>query len=251
MDSIYAIILAAVAGVSVVTLILVLHILNKTNKNTNSFLKVDFLEDQIKEAHEKLANTISYQFTDLITKIDDLHGKLEAEDAFYARSRYFNMSDEELIKKVRLSVIYNQKASASFIQRMYGIGYVRAATILDMLEKSGVVSSGKGAKPREVLLSRDSLTPDEYNEIKPGTKTGEDDGGDDMYEYAKDIVIRAGKASASLIQRNLGVGYARAARLLDILEENGVIGPGDGAKPREVFIDSDGTVSHDQETEEA
>ena len=37
------------------------------------------------------------------------------------------------------------------------------------------------------------------------------------------------------------VGYARAARLLDILEERGIIGPGDGAKPREVFIKSDGT----------
>jgi S-DNA-T family DNA segregation ATPase FtsK/SpoIIIE len=47
--------------------------------------------------------------------------------------------------------------------------------------------------------------------------------------------MRAGKASASLLQRRLRVGYARAARLLDILEEKNVIGPGDGAKPREVY----------------
>jgi hypothetical protein len=46
----------------------------------------------------------------------------------------------------------------------------------------------------------------------------------------------AGKASASLLQRRLSVGYARAARLLDILEEQGVIGPADGAKPREILI---------------
>ena len=57
-----------------------------------------------------------------------------------------------------------------------------------------------------------------------------------MYKEAKDVVILAGKASASLLQRRLRVGYARAARLLDILEENGVIGPGDGAKPREVYL---------------
>src|SRR3989344_4095410 len=64
----------------------------------------------------------------------------------------------------------------------------------------------------------------------------DEDADDDMYKEAKDVVILAGKASASLLQRRLRVGYARAARLLDILEENGVIGPGDGAKPREVYL---------------
>ena len=59
---------------------------------------------------------------------------------------------------------------------------------------------------------------------------------DDMYGDAKEVVIQAGKASASLLQRRLRVGYARAARLLDLLEENGIIGPGDGAKPRDVYI---------------
>ncbi len=47
--------------------------------------------------------------------------------------------------------------------------------------------------------------------------------------------MRAGKASASLLQRRLRIGYARAARILDILEDNGIIGPGEGAKPREVY----------------
>jgi len=60
--------------------------------------------------------------------------------------------------------------------------------------------------------------------------------GDELLEEAKDIVTRAGKASASLLQRRLRVGYARAARLLDLLEEQGVIGPGDGAKPREILV---------------
>ena len=58
---------------------------------------------------------------------------------------------------------------------------------------------------------------------------------DDLYEAAVEEVRNAGKASASLLQRRLRVGYARAARLLDILEDKGVIGPGDGAKPREVY----------------
>ncbi len=72
-----------------------------------------------------------------------------------------------------------------------------------------------------------------------------DDADDDLYGDAKETVILAGKASASLLQRRLRVGYARAARLLDLLEEKGVIGPGDGAKPREVYIRPDGTVAQE------
>jgi len=59
---------------------------------------------------------------------------------------------------------------------------------------------------------------------------------DELYPEAYKVVVTTGKASASFLQRRLRVGYARAARLLDLLEERGVIGPGDGAKPREVLI---------------
>lgn len=58
---------------------------------------------------------------------------------------------------------------------------------------------------------------------------------DDLYDEARDQVVAAGKASASLLQRRLRIGYARAARLLDILEGEGVIGPADGARPREIL----------------
>ena len=59
---------------------------------------------------------------------------------------------------------------------------------------------------------------------------------DDLYEEAVETVKKAGKASASLLQRRLRIGYARAARMLDIMEERGVIGPADGAKPRDILI---------------
>jgi len=58
---------------------------------------------------------------------------------------------------------------------------------------------------------------------------------DDMYEQAKETVMETGKASTSFLQRKLGVGYSRAARLMDILEQRGVIGPANGAKAREVY----------------
>jgi S-DNA-T family DNA segregation ATPase FtsK/SpoIIIE len=59
---------------------------------------------------------------------------------------------------------------------------------------------------------------------------------DELYDEAKETVIEFQKASTSLIQRTLKVGYGRAARLMDMLEENGVIAKGDGAKPREVLM---------------
>ena len=59
---------------------------------------------------------------------------------------------------------------------------------------------------------------------------------DELYPEAYEVVVKAQKASASLLQRRLKIGYARAARLLDMLEARGVIGPQDGAKPREVYV---------------
>ncbi len=64
---------------------------------------------------------------------------------------------------------------------------------------------------------------------------------DPLYDEAKEMVIKYQKASASLLQRRLQVGYARAARILDMLEEDGIIGQGDGAKPRNVLVGGNGS----------
>jgi hypothetical protein len=58
---------------------------------------------------------------------------------------------------------------------------------------------------------------------------------DDLYDDALEIVRTENKASCALFQRKLGIGYARAARLLDLLEENGVIAAADGSRPREIL----------------
>lgn len=64
------------------------------------------------------------------------------------------------------------------------------------------------------------------------------EGGDDMFKDAVRVVVESGKASTSLLQRRLRVGYARAARIIEEMEEQGIIGPADGARPREVLISS-------------
>lgn len=100
---------------------------------------------------------------------------------------------------------------------------------------------------RVVEFLRDALPANEHEEDIFSAKTGEDTEVDEQEEFgdndplygeARALVIDAGKASASYLQRRLRVGYARAARLLDVLEQKGVIGPQDGAKAREVFTKS-------------
>ena len=58
---------------------------------------------------------------------------------------------------------------------------------------------------------------------------------DDLYQEAKAVVEEAGRASTSYLQRKLRIGYSRAARLMDLLEERGIIGPADGSRPRDVL----------------
>lgn len=66
---------------------------------------------------------------------------------------------------------------------------------------------------------------------------------DELLPSAKKTIMESQKASASLLQRRLRVGYARAARLLDILEEQGFIGPADGAKPREILAPAEAMLN--------
>jgi len=98
--------------------------------------------------------------------------------------------------------------------------------------------------------------PDFHEEIikKQGVEDNADslelEEDEELLQEAKDVILRAGKASASLLQRRLRIGYARAARVLDILEERGFIGPSDGAKPREIMEEAWGEEETQPETEE-
>lgn len=65
------------------------------------------------------------------------------------------------------------------------------------------------------------------------------DSGDPLYEEVKEFIVGTRKASTSLIQRKFSIGYARAARLIDTMEENGIVGPSRGSKPREVYVKSE------------
>ncbi len=68
------------------------------------------------------------------------------------------------------------------------------------------------------------------------TSTGGDGGHDELFEQAVRMISQHDRASASLLQRRLQIGFNRAARLLEQLEEAGVVGPADGSKPRDVLV---------------
>ena len=75
------------------------------------------------------------------------------------------------------------------------------------------------------------------------------EGGDDMYKDALRVVVESGKASTSLLQRRLRIGYARAARIIEEMEDQGVIGPADGSRPRDVLISSMDDLYNDESDE--
>jgi S-DNA-T family DNA segregation ATPase FtsK/SpoIIIE len=59
---------------------------------------------------------------------------------------------------------------------------------------------------------------------------------DERYDDAVALITKTGQASISMIQRHLRIGYNRAARIIEIMEKEGIVGPSDGAKPREVLV---------------
>ncbi len=73
-------------------------------------------------------------------------------------------------------------------------------------------------------------------ETGPKEKTEEDESEyDEKYDEAVEIVTQTGQASISMLQRRLRVGYNRSARMIEVMEKEGVVGPSDGSKPRDVL----------------
>ena len=115
---------------------------------------------------------------------------------------------------------------SSRLMRVHGplVTEEEVAKVVDFLKKQG-----KPAYNERILES-----PEERTEF------GETDGVvDELYEDARNIVIEMGKASTSVLQRRLRIGYGRAASLLDAMERDGIIGPPDGTKPRALLINRD------------
>jgi S-DNA-T family DNA segregation ATPase FtsK/SpoIIIE len=94
-------------------------------------------------------------------------------------------------------------------------------------------------KKSEVKVEYTEEVTQKYKAKAPGGAGLADiDSTDELFDEAVRVVLQYNRASASLLQRRLSMGYARAARILDQLERSGVVGPGQGAKPRDILISS-------------
>ncbi|MBX4181259.1 DNA translocase FtsK [Candidatus Parcubacteria bacterium] len=122
----------------------------------------------------------------------------------------------EMAKPVRLQSAFVKEPELKSIAKYLKDSY--ADELQDEINFSGPVASDNAIFSSSVG-SEDSFDGDD----------------DELYEEARSTVVGAGKASTSFLQRKLRIGYARAARLMDMLEERGVIGAGSGAKPRDVI----------------
>jgi S-DNA-T family DNA segregation ATPase FtsK/SpoIIIE len=124
--------------------------------------------------------------------------------------------------------------------RLHGplVTEVEATRIVTFLKKQG--------KP----LYDETVTKDEEEGQAGGLPGGGASEQDPAYEQAVRLAVQMGQISVSHIQRRLKLGYARAARLVDMMEQNGIVGPADGSKPREVLVEPDFLARLDQMREE-
>ncbi len=138
------------------------------------------------------------------------------------------------------------KISTSMLQRSLGIGYGKAANFIDTMEDIGLISGPCGQKPRDVIA--DSYSQDEiYAKCKAYQEAAENDTKDFEVVYkpeccisefleAVELAVKFGKISASLLQRNLSIGYGKAAKLVDTLDTLGVVGKSAASGKFETFI---------------
>ena len=107
------------------------------------------------------------------------------------------------------------KAVVKFIKKIYK----------DVIGEEISLGNNDAQKAQEVSVFNSDISFDD-----------EDFDADPLLKDATEEVLTSGKASTSYLQRKLGIGYARAAKLIDILEEKKIVGPANGSKPRDVLV---------------
>lgn len=136
---------------------------------------------------------------------------------------------EKLLGSGDMLFLSSKSAKIARIQGPY-VAEKEVKKVVDWI--SGQAKSVQESQPAMTQGLKDVLEQSAAAENGGEVFWGEDD---PLFEDVKRIVLETKKASASFLQRRLRIGYSRAARLIDMLEEKGIVGPADGAKPREVY----------------
>ena len=100
-----------------------------------------------------------------------------------------------------------------------------------------VKEKGETAYSEDVMRQIEQVVQDKDKKSAPAEAASGADDGDELLPAAVEVVLETGQASVSMLQRRLKLGYSRAARLVDQMEERGIVGPFEGSKPRQLLID--------------
>ena len=100
-----------------------------------------------------------------------------------------------------------------------------------------VKEKGETAYSEDVMRQIEQVVQDKDKKSAPAEAVSGSDDGDELLPAAVEVVLETGQASVSMLQRRLKLGYSRAARLVDQMEERGIVGPFEGSKPRQLLID--------------
>ena len=100
-----------------------------------------------------------------------------------------------------------------------------------------VKEKGETAYSEDVMRQIEQVVQDKDKKSAPAEAASDADDGDELLPAAVEVVLETGQASVSMLQRRLKLGYSRAARLVDQMEERGIVGPFEGSKPRQLLID--------------
>jgi S-DNA-T family DNA segregation ATPase FtsK/SpoIIIE len=184
----------------------------------------------------------AYISTDEAKSIANLWASLHLKNLLRNEIEHSSDIEREMIENNMIEAIVNADQIPGAEERIEAFS--------DEIEEKYGIDKGKLIQLFENIEYYPTLEEQRFFEEKITGKRGESLAGtmdeelDEYYDEAKEIVIRHGQASVSLLQRKLKVGYARAGRLIDQLERKGVVGPFEGSKPRKVLIGDDENEYH-------
>ena len=162
---------------------------------------------------------------EILKRLIELENKVkDLEEDFYNLDDY--IPNHSLVSKAIQFIEKKGKVSRDELKKRFGINDFRAIKLFQLLTEQGFLKK-EGDEDKERSVVPESF----YQYVEPVLSYNKDD----LIKRAIEIVQDQEKVSASLLQRRMSIGYASAARLLDIMEAKGIIGPAEGAKPREVL----------------
>ena len=169
-------------------------------------------------------NHDSFATTDFLAQLYNIHN-IHGYSARYENVGFFGAGGaENLLGRGDMLFINSELSKPKRLQGAY-LTDAEIERVTDFLRDSNTAEYQED-------LARELSVANEQTRDSPISNADDDI----LFDQAKQLVIQANRASASLLQRRLKVGYARAARLLDSLADQGIIGPQEGSKPREILV---------------